>query len=61
MNGGVVNREQDGTMGRTYRGAWNLRLTMNGEQWLRQISDLAVTASGVCLCAFWTTLLYHLS
>ncbi|XP_006790304.1 protein sel-1 homolog 3 [Neolamprologus brichardi] len=59
-NGGVANREQDGIMGRTYRGAWNLRLTMNGEQWLRQISDLAVTASGVCLCAFWTTLLYHL-
>ncbi|XP_028260580.1 protein sel-1 homolog 3 [Parambassis ranga] len=56
-----VNREQDGTMGRTYRAAGNLWLSiLNGEQWLRQASDLAVTLSAVCLCAFLTTLLYHL-
>ncbi|XP_069006057.1 protein sel-1 homolog 3 [Embiotoca jacksoni] len=55
------NREQDGIMGRTYRAAGNQWFTtLNGEQWLRQTSDLAVTVSGVCLCAFWTTLLYHL-
>ncbi|XP_008297004.1 protein sel-1 homolog 3 [Stegastes partitus] len=60
-NDGVnLSREQDGIMGRTYRAAGNLWLTVNGEQWLRQTSDLAVTLSGVCLCAFWTTLLYHL-
>lgn len=61
------NRIQDGIMGRqggisgTQRIAENLWLTIvNGEQWLRQTSDLAVTVSGVCLCAFGTTLLYHL-
>lgn len=27
---------------------------------LQQTGDLAVTVSGVCLCAFCTTLLYHL-
>uniref|UniRef100_A0A3Q1DGD8 Uncharacterized protein n=1 Tax=Amphiprion ocellaris TaxID=80972 RepID=A0A3Q1DGD8_AMPOC len=60
-NDGVnLSREQDGIMGRTYRATGNLWLTENGEQWLRQTSDLAVTLSGVCLCAFWTTLLYHL-
>ncbi|CAB1439267.1 unnamed protein product [Pleuronectes platessa] len=56
-----LNREQDGIMGGTHRVAGNLWLTvLNGEQWLRQTSDLAVTLSGVCLCAFWTTFLYHL-
>lgn len=60
-NDGVsLSREQDGIMGRTYRATGNLWLTVNGEQRLRQTSDLAVTLSGVCLCAFWTTLLYHL-
>ncbi|XP_030583534.1 protein sel-1 homolog 3 [Archocentrus centrarchus] len=59
-DGVVLNRGQDGIMGRTYTVAWNLGLTMNGEQWLRQTSDLAVTVLGVCLCAFWTALLYHL-
>ncbi|XP_029906417.1 protein sel-1 homolog 3 [Myripristis murdjan] len=61
------NRAQDGIMGRqgavsrTHRVAEVLWLTIvNGEQWLRQTGDLAVTVSGVCLCAFWTTLLYHL-
>uniref|UniRef100_UPI003AAF89C0 protein sel-1 homolog 3 n=1 Tax=Centroberyx gerrardi TaxID=166262 RepID=UPI003AAF89C0 len=58
------NRMQDGIMGRLgsiSRMAENLWLTiLNGEQWLRQTSDLAVTVSGVCLCAFWITLLYHL-
>ncbi|XP_023284508.1 protein sel-1 homolog 3-like isoform X1 [Seriola lalandi dorsalis] len=56
-----LNRQQDGIMGRTYRVAGNLWLTiLNGERWLRQTSDLAVTLSGVCLFAFWTTFLYHL-
>ncbi|KAG7228882.1 hypothetical protein INR49_008660 [Caranx melampygus] len=56
-----LNRQQDGIMGRTYITAGNLWLTiLNGERWLRQTSDLAVTLSGVCLCAFWTTFLYHL-
>lgn len=59
-DGVSVNREQDAIMGRTYRVAGNLWLTMNGEQWLRQTGDLAVTLSGVCLFAFWTTVLYHL-
>ncbi|KAM4549430.1 protein sel-1 homolog 3 isoform 1-T1 [Odontesthes bonariensis] len=54
------NRERGGIVGRTYRAAEDPWLTMNGEQWLRQTSDLAVTLSGVCLCAFWTALLYHL-
>ncbi|XP_072246122.1 protein sel-1 homolog 3 isoform X3 [Leuresthes tenuis] len=54
------NRERGGIVGRAYRAAENSWLTMNGEQWLRQTSDLAVTLSGVCLCAFWTALLYHL-
>ncbi|XP_037624830.1 protein sel-1 homolog 3 [Sebastes umbrosus] len=56
-----VNREQDGIMGGTHGVAGNLRLTaVNGERWLRQACDVAVTLSGVCLCAFWTALLYHL-
>ncbi|GAA6217828.1 protein sel-1 homolog 3-like [Lates japonicus] len=61
QNGFDLNREQDGIMGGTYRVAGNLWLTeLNGEQWVQQTSDLAVTLSGVCLCAFWTTFLYHL-
>ncbi|KAM7410426.1 hypothetical protein PAMA_001729 [Pampus argenteus] len=56
-----LNRVQDGITGGTYRAAGNLWLTtLNGERWLRQAGDLAVTLSGVCLCALWTTLLYHL-
>ncbi|KAA8589682.1 hypothetical protein FQN60_013047 [Etheostoma spectabile] len=56
-----VNREEDGIMGGTYRATGNPWLTMlNGGQRLRQTCDLAVTLSGVCLCASWTTLLYHL-
>ncbi|XP_027146236.1 protein sel-1 homolog 3 isoform X2 [Larimichthys crocea] len=61
QDGVNLNREQDGIMGGTLRVAGNQWLTiLNGEQWLRQTGDLAVTLSGVCLCAFWTTLLYHL-
>ncbi|KAM9384073.1 protein sel-1 homolog 3 isoform 2-T2 [Pholidichthys leucotaenia] len=60
QDGANTNTEQDGSMGATSRAAGNLWLTMNGESWLWQTSDLAVTLSGVCLCAFWTTLLYHL-
>ncbi|XP_042368105.1 protein sel-1 homolog 3 [Plectropomus leopardus] len=62
QDGVNLNREQDGIMGRTYGAVGNLWLTiLNGEQRLRQCCDWAVTLSGVCLCAFWTTLLYHLS
>uniref|UniRef100_A0A8P4KDE9 Protein sel-1 homolog 3 n=1 Tax=Dicentrarchus labrax TaxID=13489 RepID=A0A8P4KDE9_DICLA len=61
QDGVNLNREQDGIMGGTYRAVGNLWLTiLNGEQWLRQAGDLTVTLSGVCLCVFWTTLLYHL-
>lgn len=53
--------QRGGIMGGIYRAAGNQWLTgLNGEQWLRQTGDLAVTLSGVCLCALWTTLLYHL-
>ncbi|TDH08104.1 hypothetical protein EPR50_G00094300 [Perca flavescens] len=56
-----VTREQDGIMGGTYRATGNPWLTiLSGEQRFRQTYDLAVTLSGVCLCASWTTLLYHL-
>lgn len=44
----------------TGRAAGTTWLTVNDQQWLRQASDLAVTLSGVCLSAFWITLLYHL-
>ncbi|XP_047442199.1 protein sel-1 homolog 3 isoform X2 [Mugil cephalus] len=61
QDGVNTSREQDGIMGRAYTAARNQWLTMlNSEQWLLETSDLAVTLSGVCLCAFWTTLLYHL-
>lgn len=61
QDGVNLNREQDGIVGGTSRMAGNLWLTMlNSEHWHGQTSDLAVTVSGVCLCAFWTTLLYHL-
>ncbi|XP_029939860.1 protein sel-1 homolog 3 isoform X2 [Salarias fasciatus] len=60
-HGGVdLNREQDGISGRPFRAAGNLRLTaLNGRRWLRQTCDLAVTLSGLCFFAFWTTVLYH--
>lgn len=61
QDGVNLNRVQDGITRGTYRAAGNLGFTMmNGEQWLRQVSDLAVTVSGVCLCTLWITLLYHL-
>ncbi|XP_059197524.1 protein sel-1 homolog 3 [Centropristis striata] len=62
QDGVNLNREQNGIMiGGTYGAAGNLWLTiLNGQHWLRQTCDLAVTLSGVCLCVFWTTLLYHL-
>lgn len=61
QDGVNMNREQDGIMGRAYTAAGNQWLTiLNREQWLLQTSDLALTLSGVCLCAFWATLLYHL-
>lgn len=61
QNGVDLNRERDGIVGGTYRVAGSLWLTvLNGEQWVQQTSDLVVTLLGVCLCAFWTTFLYHL-
>ncbi|XP_071343140.1 protein sel-1 homolog 3 [Trachinotus anak] len=46
QDGVNLNREQDGIMGGTDRVAGNLWLTvLNGEQWLRQTSDLAMTLS----------------
>ncbi|XP_038131845.1 protein sel-1 homolog 3 [Cyprinodon tularosa] len=53
----VSQTDQADDMGRAAGSAW---LTLHDEEWLRQASDLAVTLSGVCLSAFWTTLLYHL-
>nr|XP_015831045.2 protein sel-1 homolog 3 [Nothobranchius furzeri] len=38
----------------------NPRLSVNVLQQLQLSSDLAVTLSGVCLCACWTMLFYHL-
>ncbi|KAK2907555.1 hypothetical protein Q8A73_008628 [Channa argus] len=60
QDGARLNRGQRGIVGGTYTVAGNLWLIiLNGEHWLRQNSDLAVTLSGMCLCAFWATLLYH--
>ncbi|XP_070817191.1 protein sel-1 homolog 3 [Chaetodon trifascialis] len=61
QDGVILNRGRGAIMRGTYRAAGNQWLTaLNGEEWLRQTGDLAVTLSGVCLCAFWTALLYHL-
>ncbi|XP_029002328.1 protein sel-1 homolog 3 isoform X2 [Betta splendens] len=55
------NAERDADVGGLHRAAGNLWLRLlNGGRWLGQTGDLAVTLAGVCLCAFWTTLLYHL-
>ncbi|XP_027884145.1 protein sel-1 homolog 3 isoform X2 [Xiphophorus couchianus] len=43
--------------GRAAGSSW---LTVNERRRLSQAGDLAVTLSGACLTAFWTTLLYHL-
>ncbi|XP_026160908.1 protein sel-1 homolog 3 isoform X2 [Mastacembelus armatus] len=59
QDGVNLNREQNGIVGGNYRGILWLTI-LNGMQWLQQTSDLAVTLSAVCLCAFWTTVLYHL-
>ncbi|XP_068176249.1 protein sel-1 homolog 3 [Antennarius striatus] len=56
-----LNRQQHGIMGGIFSEVGNQWIMiLNGEQWLQQVGDLAVTLSGVCLCAFGTTLLYHL-
>uniref|UniRef100_UPI0037E8532C protein sel-1 homolog 3 isoform X2 n=1 Tax=Semicossyphus pulcher TaxID=241346 RepID=UPI0037E8532C len=61
QDGDSMNREQEDVTGGTFRAAGILEIiALKGEQWLRQTGDLAVTVLGVCLCAFWTTLLYHL-
>ncbi|XP_035504340.2 protein sel-1 homolog 3 isoform X1 [Scophthalmus maximus] len=60
--GGVnLNAERGGIMAGTDGAVGSPRPTVpSGEQRLRQASDWAVTLSGVCLCAFCATLLYHL-
>ncbi|XP_061593913.1 protein sel-1 homolog 3-like isoform X2 [Cololabis saira] len=60
LHGDELNREEGGMVGRTYGTAVNLWLSMNGEQRLQQTSDVAVTLSGVCLCALGILLLCHL-
>ncbi|KAM7011912.1 protein sel-1 homolog 3 [Tautogolabrus adspersus] len=61
QDGVPSSREQSGIMGGNFRAAGIPRfITLKGEQWLRQTGDWAVTVSGVCLCVFWTALLYHL-
>lgn len=57
---GDIYEGQGGAMGRTQDEVGNSWLSVNVLQWLQQSTDLAVTLSGVCLCAFWTALLYHL-
>ncbi|XP_033848057.2 protein sel-1 homolog 3 [Periophthalmus magnuspinnatus] len=55
--------EQNGIMGGggPYIPADSLRISVQkGAQWLSRTCDLALTLAGLCLCAFWTTLLYHL-
>lgn len=55
------DREQNGIIGETTITARIFRIiTQKGELWLGQTGDLVVTVSGVCLCIFWTTLLYHM-
>lgn len=55
------SRAQNAIMGETPRAEGTLGfISLKAEQCLRQMGDLVVTASGLCLCVFWTTLLYHL-
>ncbi|XP_041648116.1 protein sel-1 homolog 3-like [Cheilinus undulatus] len=57
----TTTREQSSAVGGTSRASGILRfILLKGEQWLQQTGDFAVTVSGVCLCAFWTAVLYHL-
>nr|XP_043900763.1 protein sel-1 homolog 3 [Solea senegalensis] len=52
--------EERGIMGVSHRVVENQRLNMvNGERWLRQTSDFAVTLSGVCVFVFCTAFLTH--
>ncbi|CAJ1059924.1 protein sel-1 homolog 3 [Xyrichtys novacula] len=56
-----IIREQNGIMGERFTAAGILGfIALKGEQCLRQAGDFMVTVSGVCLCVFWTTLLYYL-
>lgn len=57
----VLIRGQDGIAGGGYGALWDGWVSiLSRDQRLRQMAEVAVTLSGVCLCAFWTTLLYHL-
>ncbi|XP_060885719.1 protein sel-1 homolog 3 [Labrus mixtus] len=61
QDGVTSSREQSGIMGGNLRAAGIPRvITLKNEQWLRQTGEWVVTVSGVCLCVFWTALLYHL-
>lgn len=53
-DGFSLNREPDGAL----RDRW--ARVLNEAQGLQQTGEVAVTLSGVCLCAFWTALLYQL-
>lgn len=60
-DGFSLNREQDGTMGGGYRTLRYRWVSILSEaQRLQQTGEVAVTLCGVCLCAFWTALLYQL-
>lgn len=53
-----AGEERGGIMRLAARNQW--LSVLNGPEGLRQAADWAVTLSGVCVCALWTTLLYHL-
>ncbi|XP_075901467.1 protein sel-1 homolog 3 isoform X2 [Nelusetta ayraudi] len=53
-----AGRERGGIMRPAARNQW--LSILNGPERLQQAADWAMTLSGVCVCALWTTLLYHL-
>ena len=61
-DGFSLNREQDGSMGGGYRTRMDRWVSIHPSeaQRLLRTGEVAVTLSGVCLCAFCTTLLYQL-
>ncbi|XP_074523997.1 protein sel-1 homolog 3 [Halichoeres trimaculatus] len=61
QDGANGSREQNANMGEALRAERTLCcIALKAEQCLRQMGDVVVTVSGMCLCVFWTTLLYHL-
>lgn len=53
-----AGEERGGIMRLAARNQW--LSVLNGPGRLQQAADWAVTLSGVCVCALWTTLLHHL-